>query len=123
MKILAFVLYLTIGEWLEQNALGIIVAIIGWVSSAAVLIWKLSRVVQSSEETAEKVDALTQAFEEHRDDLHTHIGDTNVHSNFEYRQSVAARFAELKHDVTEGHNRIHNRIENKIDKLIDRLMK
>lgn len=119
MKILAFVLYLTIGEWLEQNALGIIVAIVGWVSSAVVLIWKLSRVVQSSEETAEKVDALTQAFDEHRDDLHTHIGDTNVHSNFEYRQSVAARFAELKHDITDG----HNRIENKIDKLIDRLMK
>lgn len=119
MKLLAFVLYLTIGEWLEQNALGIIVAIVGWAGTAGLLVWKLSRVVQSSEETAEKVDALTQAFEEHRDELHTHIGDTNVHSNFEYRQSVAARFAELKHDNAE----CHNRIENKIDKLIDRLMK
>ena len=119
MKILAFVLYLTIGEWLEQNALGIIVAVVGWAATAGLLVWKLSRVVQSSEETAEKVDALTQAFDEHRDELHTHIGDTNVHSNFEYRQSVTARFAELKRDVTDG----HNRIENKIDKLIDRLMK
>lgn len=118
MKILAFVLYLTIGEWLETNALGIIVAAVGWGTSAAVLIWKLSRVVRSSEETAKKVDALTQAFDEQRDDLHAHTMDSSVHTTFEQRQAINARFDKIESSMEAG----HARIEAKLDRWAERIM-
>lgn len=107
--------FLTIGEWLEQNALGIIVAFVGWLSSAAVLIWNLSTLVRSSKETAEKVDRLTDAIDKQSDDLHSHVADTAVHTTFEQRQAINARF-----DRIESGN---DRIEDKLDSLIQRFIK
>jgi len=108
----------TLGEWLEANLLGLIVAIVGWLSSAAVLIWKLSQVVASIKETDNKVESLAKAFAEQGDDLYGHTADSSVHTTFEQRQAINARFDKIETSMTNG----HNRIENKIDRLSERLM-
>lgn len=119
MKILITFLLFTLGEYLEANLISIITIVGGWIASAVTLVWKLSQIVAGNKETANKVDSLTKAFAEHSEDLYSHTGDASVHTTFEQRQAINARFAELKHEMVDG----HNRIENKIDKVIDRLMK
>ena len=119
MKYFAMMYLTTFGEWMETNALAIVGMVVGWLISLGGLIWYLSGIAASTKSNGEKVDALAKSFSDHEDNFRAHESDTNVHSNFEYRQSVNARFAELKHEMTDG----HNRIENKIDKLIDRLIK
>ncbi len=119
MKIFALVILTTFGEWFETNVLTIVSLLAGWLITAGGLIWKLSGIAADTKSNGVKVEALAKAFEDHEDNFRAHESDTNVHSNFEYRQSVNARFAEIKHEMADG----HNRIENKIDKLIDRLIK
>lgn len=123
MKYFAMMYLTTFGEWIEANGLAVLSMVAGWLISIGGLIWYLSgkfaRFESQSKVSNDKVEALAKAFSEHEDDFRSHAQDTDVHSNFEYRQSVNARFAEIKHEMTDG----HNRIENKIDKLIDRLIK
>lgn len=113
MKILITLLLFTLGEYIEANLISIITILAGWIASAATLVWKLSQIVAGNKETANKVDSLTKAFAEHSEDLYSHTADSNVHTTFEQRQAINARFGELKQELSDG----HNRIENKIDRL------
>ncbi len=117
MKILIILAFLTLGEWVEANLVSIATVLVAWLSSAAVLVWKLSQIVAGNKETANKVDSLTKAFAEHSEELYSHTTDSNVHTTFEQRQAINARFDRIEHTMTDG----HNRIETKIDRLYERM--
>ncbi len=116
-------LLFTVGEWLQENAVTIIIAVVGWfvssIGAAAGVIWKISRLVAVSEATGNEVKGLAVRFERHENDLDEHVRDATVHTTFEQRQAIYARFDKIERDLTEG----HNRIENKLDKLTDWMMK
>ena len=117
MKLLITLIAFTLGEWIEANIISIVTVIAGWMSSAAVLVWKLSQIVAGNKETANKVDSLTKAFAEHSEDLYSHTADSSVHTTFEQRQAINARFDRIETAMTDG----HNRIEIKLDRLNERL--
>ena len=118
MKILiSLLLFTTLGEWIEGNIIGIVSAAVTWASSVVVLVWKISQIVAGNKETANKVDSLTKAFAEHSEDLYSHTADSNVHTTFEQRQAINARFDRIEHTMNDG----HNRIEIKIDRIYERI--
>jgi len=116
-------LLITFAEWLEANVFIVLMAGFTWLTSLGGLIWylrgELSSIKATGQANGEKVEALGKQFADHADDLDAHVRDGNMHTTFEYRQSVQAQFLEIKKDMHEG----HNRIENKLDRLVDRLIK
>ncbi len=110
----------TVGEWLEANLLGLVVALVGWLSSAAVLIWKLSQVVASIKETDNKVESLAEAFAKQGDDLYGHTADSTVHTTFEQRQAINARFDKIERTMENGYNRIENKIDRWAEKMLNK---
>lgn len=117
MKLLITLLLFTLGEYIEANFISILTILGGWIASAVTLVWKLSQIVAGNKETANKVDSLTKAFAEHSEDLYSHTADSNVHTTFEQRQAINARFDRIEHTMTDG----HNRIEIKIDRIYERM--
>lgn len=108
----------TLGEWLEANAVALTVAVFSWLSSAAALIWVLSQIAATSKANGVKIDKLAKDLEDHADDLDKHKTDQSIHTTFEFRQSVQARFDRLQDEMTIG----HGAIEAKIDRMTDRLL-
>jgi flagellar basal body-associated protein FliL len=123
MKYFAIMYLTTFGEWVEGNILVIIALVVGWListlSTVATVSWFISGIAANTKSNGEKVEALAKQFEHHVNEMDDHRQDSNLHTTFEYRQSVNARFDKIERGMTDG----HNRIENKIDRLIDRLIK
>ena len=110
----------TVGEWLETNLLGLIIALVGWLSSAAVLIWKLSGIASQIQTSNDKMEALALAFKEHEDSFDIHKTDSTVHTTFEFRQSVNGRLDRLEDTVKEGHLAIEAKIDRWAEKMLSK---
>jgi hypothetical protein len=108
----------TLGEWLENNAVSLAVAVFSWLTSAGALVWALSQISASSKANGEKLEDLAAAFEHHAKDFDKHKTDANVHTTFEFRQSIGGRLDRLEDEVKNG----HERIESKIDRWAERIM-
>ena len=109
----------TFGEWLGENAIAAIGVLITWLVSIAGLIWKISKWATLTEATGDKVEALKLSFERHEHDLDGHVKDSSVHTTFEQRQAINARFDKIEHSIIDG----HNRIENKVDRVLELIFK
>lgn len=109
----------TFGEWLETNAVGIIVATVSWILSAIGLVWYVSQAVAFSKANGEKLEKLAKSFEDHADDFDKHKTDSSVHTTFEFRQHVQSKFDRLEDEMKSG----HERIELKIDRISERLFR
>lgn len=108
--------FLTLGEWFEANIVSIVVAVITWLITAGGMLWGLATLAASIRETSKKVDALTLSIQTHGDDLYDHAQDGNVHTTFEYRQSVNARFDRVEAQIHSG----NTELSTKIDRLLER---
>lgn len=112
-------LILTLGEWLEANGLGLIVAVVGWLSSAAVLVWKGSQLAASAHETKEAMDALAEAFEHQRNAFQSHVANAEMHTNRLHMQDIEKRIDKLEASFESGVTKIND----KLDRLSERLHK
>lgn len=108
----------TFGEWIEANAVAIIGSILGWILSAAGILWYVSQAVSYSKANGEKLKELAKAFEDHADDFDKHKSDASIHTTFEFRQHVQSKFDRIEDEIKTG----HERIENKIDRWAERIM-
>ena len=114
-------------ELSENTVLTIFGLILTGILALAGALWRFSgkfstvetKLDTHKQEITSKVDNLERDFRSYADDLYEHTSDANVHTTFEYRQSVNARFDKIEATITHG----HNILENKIDKLIDWALK
>lgn len=104
-------LFTTFGEWLETNALGIIIAVVSWFGTVAAIAWKMSDIASTARSSKIAADDL-------REDFDSHKLDASVHTTFEFRQSVNSRLDRIEDEVKGG----HDRIEAKIDRWAERIM-
>lgn len=99
------------GDWLELNALTIVLAVIGWVAPFAGLIWRLSQLSAKVDNVAAEQARLTAT-------ANGHIDNQNVHTTRDYRDSVEQRFDNIDKRFDEIKD-AHNRMEGKIDRVLD----
>lgn len=92
-------LLFTVGEWLQENALPIVIAVIGWfitsMGTAAGLLWKVSQAVSASEATGKEVKSLAIRFEHHMVEMDEHIKDLDMHTTSEQRHAINAQLVDL----------------------------
>ena len=115
----SFLILIPLGDWLELNALGLIVAVIGWLSSAAVLVWKGSQLALSAKETREAMDALAEAFEHQQQAFHSHVANTEMHVNTLHMRGIERRIDKLETSFENGVAKIND----KLDRMSERLHK
>lgn len=105
-------------EWLANNIVGMVLGAAGWLSTIMVVIWKLSGIAATSRSNGERMEALAKAFKEHEDDFDRHTSDASVHTTFEQRMAINARFDRIESSIERG----HANIESKIDRMTERLL-
>lgn len=115
-------LLFTVGEIVEQNIVTIVLAVIGWaitmLGAVFVMVWRMSQAVAASRNNGTMIEQLTNRFQAHEEDFDHHKSDDRVHTTFEYRQSVNARFDRIEDTMKEGHNRIENKIDAAMNALL-----
>jgi len=96
-------LLFTVGEWLQENAVTLFIAAVGWVitsmGTAAGLLWKISQAVAFSKANGETVKALAVAFEKHTNEMDAHIKDLDMHTTLEQRQAINSQLSDLNRFV------------------------
>lgn len=105
------------GDWLEANALGLVIVIVGWASSLAVLSWRGSQLAQSAKDTQEAMEALTESFTSHREEFHAHVADASKHVNTLYLSTLDKRIDKLENTVEKGLANMSDKIERLADKM------
>jgi hypothetical protein len=114
------------GDWLETNAITLIVAIAAMGTNAIILAWKGSQLAAESKSTSTAMADLAEAFDHHREAFQTHVANTDMHVNQLHQRSIEKRIDKMELAIENSVLKFENgvaKINDKLDRMADRMHK